>query len=305
MALKIKRATEIAQQKPPTITIFGGEVGSGKTTTALTRGDTEGSTLYIDTDRGVHRSQLAFDVFEPESWTELSSLSVQDVRDYQIIVIDTLGELLEMIVSDIIQHSGLVYAGAPNQQGWGAILGNFTSFFNKLRSFQKEIIMTCHTRWNEKLNKYYFDVRGSSALKALKKADNVGHIYMAQNGKRYLDFNAYPTFDFAKSVYPISPMEIPDFSKNRYFLADVMEEMNEKAQISKKENTEIDLEAKKYRNEIKCIQTAKDLNVVVNKLKEIKNEALLKRVKWLIANQAKALGLSMPQKGSLFEEKAK
>ena len=97
MAL-IKKAAELEINSAIKMMIYG-QAGMGKTTLALSAP----APLLIDFDGGVKRVNMnhlqGVDIVQVNTWAEVNQLFGEDLSPYQTIVIDTIGKMMDFIIS--------------------------------------------------------------------------------------------------------------------------------------------------------------------------------------------------------------
>lgn len=116
------------------------QAGTGKTTLSLSAP----KPLLLDFDGGVNRINLSHlegvDIVQVTKWEEIKQLlaSPQDLAPYQTIVPDTVGKLLDCIIT---YKCGL---RQPRVQDWSGINAEFLWFTKQLASLNKHIIFIAH-----------------------------------------------------------------------------------------------------------------------------------------------------------------
>ena len=92
---KIKKKSEITLPQKVVGCIVG-TPGIGKTTLALSAP----KPLLLDCDNGIHRVQAEYrtDCVQVESYEDILDVLQEDLSDYETIVIDTLGKLIEFML---------------------------------------------------------------------------------------------------------------------------------------------------------------------------------------------------------------
>ena len=96
---KIKKKSEITLPQKVVGCIVG-TPGIGKTTLALSAP----KPLLLDCDNGIHRVQAEYrtDCVQVESYEDILDVLQEDLSDYETIVIDTLGKLIEFMLDYFI-----------------------------------------------------------------------------------------------------------------------------------------------------------------------------------------------------------
>jgi phage nucleotide-binding protein len=181
MAL-IKKPTEIDRPKNVRVMIFG-SAGSGKTTFALSAPDT----LLLDFDNGVHRlePQHRTDTVQVQSFRDvLEVLQSEELKNYNNIVVDTVGKLLDYIIIHICG------ARQPRIQDWGTINKTFADFNRTLYHSGKNVIYVAHrdTRKESEDTIFIPALREKSYVQIVSDIDLLGYLEMTTGG-RTLTFN--------------------------------------------------------------------------------------------------------------------
>lgn len=133
------------QAKPSVVMLVYGEGGVGKTTFASTAvnpilADCEGGSKYFGL-RGINTS-----VANITKWSDMKEF-LTIVEDYDTIVIDPIGELMEMLKNYMISlnDTKLVQKdGSPTMAGWGFLKKTMRTYIKVLRNTGKHIIIVAH-----------------------------------------------------------------------------------------------------------------------------------------------------------------
>lgn len=135
----IRKSTDLTLPTAIKMMIYA-QAGTGKTTLSLSAP----KPLLLDFDGGVNRINLSHlegvDIVQVTNWEEIKQLlaSPQDLAPYQTIVPDTVGKLLDCIITykcDLRQ---------PRVQDWSGINAEFLWFTKQLASLNKHIIFIAH-----------------------------------------------------------------------------------------------------------------------------------------------------------------
>ena len=117
----IKKSNEIAIQKNVKMMVYG-QAGVGKTTLALS----SPKPLLLDFDNGVKRVNNAHleevGIVQISNWQEVTTLlttEVADLAQFDTIVVDTIGKMLDFIIA---YRCG---GRNPRVQDWGIINSDF------------------------------------------------------------------------------------------------------------------------------------------------------------------------------------
>lgn len=135
----IRKSTDLTLPTAIKMMIYA-QAGTGKTTLSLSAP----KPLLLDFDGGVNRINLSHlegvDIVQVANWEEIKQLlaSPQDLAPYQTIVPDTVGKLLDCIIT---YKCGL---RQPRVQDWSGINAEFLWFTKQLASLNKHIIFIAH-----------------------------------------------------------------------------------------------------------------------------------------------------------------
>lgn len=139
--------TSDPQIKPSTVMMVYGEGGVGKTTFASTApkpllADCENGSKYLGL-RGI-----SIDVAQIEKWSDMREFFDYAVKnDYQTIVIDPIGELMEKLKKFMVAMNDLKNVqkdGNPTMAGWGWIKKTFKDYIRLIRDSGKNVILVAH-----------------------------------------------------------------------------------------------------------------------------------------------------------------
>jgi len=139
--------TQDPQAKPPVVMLVYGEGGVGKTTFASTApkpilADCENGAKYFGL-RGI-----SVDVAQIQKWADMKEFyNVAVKNDYETIVIDPIGELMEKLM-DFMKSTGnrklLQTDGNPTMAGWGWLKQTMRQYLKLLRDSGKHILIVAH-----------------------------------------------------------------------------------------------------------------------------------------------------------------
>lgn len=289
--IKIVKADDIIVQDNLIITIYG-DPGMGKTSL----GFSASKPLLLDFDNGAQRAIGRKDAVIIKNWNEIKDISAEALIDYNTIVIDTVGRLLESLSLFLIAGNPKFkgYSGELSLQGYGALNVAFKTFLLKIKSFGKDIILISHSKEekdNEKLL-VRLDAMGSSKQEVLKCSDLMGFI-CAKGTVRTLNFN--PTeFTLGKNCAEFPELSIPDYSSNQFFMSEIIQKakdhMNKKSEGQIKKEKEFNIKLEKINKAV----TVHDFNVLVNS----EDAAALKHA---LHSRAVGLGLIFNKELKLYE----
>jgi len=185
----IKKPNELTTSKVKLKGLIYGQPGIGKTSLALSAP----KPLLIDFDNGLRRvaKQYQTDSVQVESYQDLLDiLTKEDISNYETIVIDTLGKMIDRIADWLaISNPKVKQAdGQLSMKGWGNVKAEFQRLLKLLESKNKSVIFIAHEK-EEKVGDEVMkrpDVAGSSGKDIVKELDFMGYMSM-KGGKRTID----------------------------------------------------------------------------------------------------------------------
>jgi DNA replication protein DnaC len=187
-----------------------GQAGMGKTTLALSAP----KPLLLDFDGGVHRVNFGHQVptVQIKSWKDCENVLREDLSEYESLVIDTGGKMLDFMSEDIISRNPKMGKtnGALTLQGFGERKGMFRQFCKQIMMMNKHLIFVAHrdTQKNGEDIRYVPLFGGSSYDDLVTDLDLVG--YLEANGtKRMITFNPTDKNDGKNTCNLPATMELP------------------------------------------------------------------------------------------------
>ncbi len=185
----IRKPSELSVQTKIKALIYG-QAGTGKSTLALSAP----KPLMLDFDGGVHRVNYSHQspTVQITSWEDCEAVLKEDLSEYESIIIDTGGKMLDFMSDYIIRKNGKMGRsnGALTLQGFGERKGMFRQFCRTIMLMNKHLIFVAH-RDTQKINEDYRYVPmfgGSSYDDLVTDLDLVGYLE-AQGKKRMITFD--------------------------------------------------------------------------------------------------------------------
>lgn len=205
----IKKKTEIELPVSIVGCIYG-TPGIGKSTVALSAP----RPLLLDTDKGIHRVQAEYrcDCVQVKDYQNILDVLEEDLSDYDTIVIDTLGELVNYMLKYFAEKDKalITRGGTYNIKIWGLIKTEFQNLKMKLQHLNKHLIFVAHQAEDKdgETKVYRMDVAGSTSKDIIKILDFLGYCEML--GKtRSISFSPSARFYAKNSIQLIDYLEIP------------------------------------------------------------------------------------------------
>ena len=274
----IKKKNEIELPK----TIVGcitGVCGIGKTTLALSAP----KPLLLDTDNGIHRVQSEYrsDVVQVKSYQDILDVLEEDLSDYETIVIDTLGELVNFMLKYFADKdkSLITRGGTYNIKIWGLVKTEFENLKLKLQLLNKHLIFVSHAKEErDGENKIYrMNVAGSTPDILNGVLDFLGFCEVV--GKtRSISFTPSARFYAKNSIELNDYLEIPQLKtgdKNDFLTKEVIEPTIAKR---KQESEALKINEEKLQQGRYLIEQAKEPNAVLTAFKEMELSIYNKKV---------------------------
>ena len=302
----IKKPNELNFSNKKFAVIVAGVPGIGKTTLALS----SPKPLLIDLDKGVSRvvARYRTDTAEVENYDELvNDLQNTDLSNYETIVIDTGGKLLEMLKPVVIKEDAKngKRDGNLSLQGYGAIKRKFAQFVSFVKGLNKHLIFVFHAtevQLADDIIGLRIRMEGSSKDEIWDDIDIGGFVEMRGN-TRTIGFSNCSRY-YAKGTHGINGIyDIPVLEngvKNNFFTNLFNSIQNELQQ----EN----IEASKY---AEAMQTINDVNICSNlsqinqtfdKIKTMEHHLTSKEELWFaLTEKAKSLGFKFNKETKQFE----
>lgn len=296
----IKKPAEMMNETSKFRVLIAGYPGIGKTTLGLSAP----KPLLIDVDFGINRTMASVrkDYIQPESYEELLEDLKGDLSDYETIVIDTGGKLLELMKAYVIKNDikNAKKDGTLSLQGYGAVGREFTRFMNYIYfELRKHCVIIFHAveEKQEEETKLRILVEGSTKNTVWQNVELGGFIEM-RGDKKVIGFNNCERY-FAKSSFGIKGnYTIPELNGTQQndFLTKLFEQANkniqEESKIFEEERKQYQEVINKYIPIVESM-TVENANEVMDLIKNIDNHILTseKEIKDHFAKKIKELNL--------------
>jgi hypothetical protein len=258
-----------------------GPPGHGKTSLAFTAHEP----LLLDFDNGSHRSAFRRDTVIVKDWTDVASLSIEDLKPYSTIVIDTVGRALDMLTLRLQEDNPKLRTknGGLTLQGYGELKGAFTSWIRKVQLMGLDVVMVAHDREEKRGDEVVLraDIQGGSYAEIFKLADAVGYLHLIDGNKRVLEFNP-SDYHTGKNPAGLKPIDVPDLNLEGDFFGDLLDEIKDSiGKIGQRSQ------------EVKKINKAKDADALTKLLHEaapLEGASLKAQVWHLMKARGEAIG---------------
>ena len=234
----IKKPAEMMNETNRFRVLIAGYPGIGKTTLGLSAP----KPLLIDVDFGINRvmASVRKDYIQPESYEQLLEDLKGDLSDYETIVIDTGGKLLDLMKAYVIKNDikNAKKDGTLSLQGYGAVGREFTRFMNYIYfELRKHCVIIFHAveEKQDEETKLRILVEGSTKNTVWQNVELGGFIEMRGN-KKTIGFDNSERY-FAKSSFGIKGIyNIPELDTNtpNNFLTKLFEQADKNIQAESK-----------------------------------------------------------------------
>lgn len=254
--------------------IIAGYPGIGKTTLALSAP----KPLLIDLDKGVDRVESSYrtDTLLAKDYKELvNDLKTSDLSSYETLVIDTGGELFNMLKPYVISENPKngQTDGSLSQKGYGACAKKFKEFIDFCGTLNKHIIVVFHAREEKDgdITKLRILIEGQTKETVWQPMD-LGGFMEVVGKKRTIGFSNCERY-FAKGTRGVKGVftipELKDGKENNFISL-----LFEKLLNSLKEETkqsESYSKAMEFKNNILSVTNVDELNSMVEDFKKVKH----------------------------------
>lgn len=294
MSLKITKAADPIAVERLNLCIYA-QPGIGKTSLAFTAE----APLLLDFDQGAHRAANRKDAVRVASWTDVASITADDLAPYKTLVIDTAGRALDSLTTDIIRRNPKAgRGGALTLQGYGTLKSEFVAWLKLINSFGLDVVLIAHMDEQRNGDEIVerLDVQGGSKGEIYKAADAMGRIAI-RDGQRVLNFS--PTdAAFGKNPGQLDPLTIPhkDAPEFADFLAGVIGTIKDRLNALTEEQRQMQRQVEEWRLAIEGYASPEDFN---GALAEVKQQP--QAVQRLFAKTAEARGYTFDKRAGLYQ----
>lgn len=229
----IRKPIEMKNERKKVRFLLAGFPGIGKTTLALSAP----KPLLIDVDRGIDRvkAQNRTDFTQPISYEELLQDLNSDLSDYETLVFDTGGKLLDLMKPYVIKQdskNGQKDGQTLSIKGYGAVGKEFQRLMDyAYYTLNKNVVVIFHAKEDKdgEATKLRILVEGSTKDNVWQPMDLGGFVEMC-NGKRTIGFDNCERY-YAKGTHGIKGIiELPDLDNPNIqndFLTKLFNKVNE------------------------------------------------------------------------------
>ena len=292
----VSREAEI--KVPQVICTILGQPGIGKTTL----GTTAAKPLLLDFDKGIHRARHRCDHVEISMWRDVMDMNADDLKDYETIVVDTVGRMVDCMASAILSDKQ-GYAGASTrsgtltQKGYGYLKTMFISIVERWRGFGLDVVFISHGKEdlvNDQL-KSTIDIVGGSKDEVYKISDVMGML-RAEGDARVLRLDPMET-QYGKNPAGLAPLLVPPPEENDHVLADIISDSRKGMEALSEAQLARQKELKAVKKKVKGF--GDDVGKFNKAVKDMAGAS--KEEKLILMDGAKAAGIVWDKKGKKFE----
>ena len=308
MAL-IKKAAELEINSAIKMMIYG-QAGMGKTTLALSAP----APLLIDFDGGVKRVNMnhlqGVDIVQVNTWAEVNQLFGEDLSPYQTIVIDTIGKMMDFIIS---YKCG---SKQPSIRDWGGINQEFQSFTRNLSNLGKNIIFVAHRDSRKSGDDTVFipALREKNYNSIVTELDLLGYLEMrSEQGvqRRTITFDPTSLNDGKNTCGLPSMMVIPTIidrqgnmtQPNNYVTEQIIKPYNAMLRTKQDEIARYTNTVSEIREAVELITDARSANDFAARIKEFDHiGSSLQMARSLFSDKVKSLGLEYDKEAKQYKD---
>lgn len=305
----IRKSNELVIPTTIKMMVYG-QAGMRKTTTALSAP----KPLLLDFDNGVKRVNMSHldgvDIVQITSWNDVASVLVEDLSSYQTIVVDTIGKMMEYIIS---YKCG---TRQPQIRDWGGINQEFSGFVRNLSNLNKNIIFVAHRDTRKEGDDTVFipALREKSYNSIVTELDLLGYMEAKnENGRVKCTITFDPTNrnDGKNTCNLPSVMEVPTnldvhgnpIAKNDFITTQVINPYLSMLAVKDAERKKYDKVIEEIKESIEFITDAQSANDFASRINEFEHVgSSLMKARNLFAAKVKALGLVFDKETKTYSD---
>ena len=268
-----------------------GQVGSGKTTLALSAP----RPLLLDFDGGIHRvnfGHVGDNTVQIKRWGEALSVLQEDLSDFDTIIVDTIGKMMDYIIEMAEQNR------ISGWKKWDFINDEFKKFIRTIDRLNKHIILIAHRDTRPEGDETVFvpSLREKNYTSIITELDLIGYISIV-GVERTITFN--PIKNDGKNTLHLPDMKIPvvvnqkrEALPNTFFTDKILKPFKEDIQVKINYGKEYEALIEEIKSDITFIESEIEANAFLDKMKSLKhigNSLAMSRK--LFSDKVKELGL--------------
>lgn len=303
----ISKPSEMNFENKKISMIIAGVPGIGKTTLALS----SPKPLLVDLDNGVSRVEARYrkDTLFASNFAELKEDLKGDLSNYETIVIDTGGKLLEMLKPVVVKEDlkNAKRDGSLSLAGYGAVKRKFSDFITFVKSLNKHLIIIFHASEVQLANDITglrIRIEGSSRDEVWDEIDVGGFVEM-KGKNRTIGFSNCERY-YAKGTHGISgEYEIPKLEKGSKndFLTQLFKKIQQDLQQEVIELEEYSKIMDSLLPKITNSKNADDINNIYQRIILPENNVLTSKdeLSFHLKEKVKELGLKYDRESGQFK----
>ena len=283
--------------------------GIGKTSLAFTAS----RPLLFDFDQGAHRAgkMRRGGTVTVTEWSDVSSITAEDLVDVDTLIIDTAGRMLECIKANLAKNANNRQGdGSLKLKAHGAAGEIFRTWLTLIKSFGKDIVLIAHAAEAPKGDNIIIrpDIGGKNQGELYKQADLMGYMTNIEgkgnNPVRVIDFVPNVAY-LAKNSGNLGLVTVPRLEDEPTFLADLLQQskdfINSMTDAQVKEMADID-DLTNWGHDCELCENAEDLNAMVQRLD--KEHSRYVPMKKAMMAKAKTLDVTLDKQLGVFNDNA-
>lgn len=305
----IKKSNELVIPSTIKMMVYG-QAGMRKTTTALSAP----KPLLLDFDNGAKRVNMSHldgvDIVQITSWNDVQQVLQEDLSSYQTIVIDTIGKMMDYIIS---YKCG---TRQPQIRDWGGINQEFSGFVRNLSLLNKNIIFVAHRDTRKEGDDTVFipALREKSYNSIVTELDLLGYMEAKnENGRVKCTITFDPTNrnDGKNTCNLPSVMEVPTIldrngnptAKNDFISSKVINPYLSMLAVKDAERKKYDKVIDEIKESIEFITDAQSANDFASHINDFGHVgSSLMKARSLFAAKVKALGLIFDKETKTYSD---
>lgn len=305
----IKKPTELVIPSTVKMMIYG-QAGMGKTTLALSTP----KPLLLDFDNGVKRVNMSHlngvDIVPVSAWSDIKDLMNEDLSAYDTIVIDTIGKMMDYIISYKCGHR------LPSIKDWGGINAEFSWFTRALSGLNKHIVFVAHRDTRKEGDETVFipALREKSYNAIVTELDLLGYLEMRnENGtqRRTITFDPTSRNDGKNTCNLPGVMEIPGIinargqitGPNTFITEQVFNRYEAMLQIKAAERKRYEELIQTISDDINLITDAASANDFAGRINEYQHiGSSLAKAREMFGEKVKSLGLIYDRESKKYSD---
>ena len=289
-----------------------GQAGMGKSTVALSAP----KPLLLDFDNGVKRMNMAhlenIDTVQVTSWNDVQQVLQEDLSDYQTMVVDTIGKMMDFIIT---YKCG---SRQPSIRDWSGINAEFSWMARTLSSLNKHIIFVAHRDTRKEGDDTVFipALREKSYNSIVTELDLLGYLEMkSERGiqRRTITFDPTSRNDGKNTCNLPSVMEVPTIldkngnptAKNDFITTRIINSYLGMLAAKKEAQEKYDKVIEEIKESIEFITDANSANEFASHINEFEHVgSSLMKARSLFAAKVNSLGLVFDKETKTYSDAA-